>query len=266
MDVAGKLVIVTGASQGIGAATSRELARRGAKAVLLARTAAKLDEVAHSIRAAGHVAHTYPCDLSDPAAVTAVAARITAELGTPDVIINNAGAGRWLAIDETPPEEAVTMMHAPYFAAFFITRAFIEAMIARGSGVIVNVQSPMSRVVAGGCLGYAACRWALRGFTEGLRADLRGTGIAVCEALLGEVGSDYWANNPGARERVPKIARWLLPDLDNDQAARAVARTIASERKLFMRPRMLGVLMVLLWAFPPIVRWLTVSTGWQRGR
>lgn len=266
MQLSGKLVLVTGASQGIGAATSRELARRGATLVLVARTAAKLDALAELIRADGKVAHVYPCDLSDPAAVMAVAARIQAELGTPDAIINNAGAGRWLAIDETPPAEAVTMMHAPYFAAFFVTRAFVEAMIARGSGVIVNVQSPMSRVVAGGCLGYAACRWALRGFTEGLRADLRGTGIRVCEALLGEVGSDYWENNPGARERVPGIARMLLPDLSLADAAVAIARTIETERKLYMRPRMLGALLVLLWAFPPVVRWLTVRTGWQRDR
>jgi hypothetical protein len=65
---------------------------------------------------------------------------------------------------------------------------------------------------------------------------------------------------------VPKIARALLPGLDNQQAATAVVRTIETERKLYLRPRMLGVLMVLLWACPPMVRWLTVRTGWQRGR
>lgn len=266
MDISGKLILVTGASQGIGAAAARELARRGATLILVARTAAKLEAVAQAIRAEGHVAHVHPCDLADPAAVTALAAHLEAELGIPDVIVNSAGAGRWLAIDETPPEEAVAMMQAPYFAAFFVTRVLIEAMIARRSGLIVNVQSPMSRVVAGGCLGYAASRWALRGFTEGLRADLRGTGIRVSEVILGEVGSDYWQNNPGAHERVPGIARKLLPELTVAEAAGAIAGAVESERQLYMRPRGLGALLVLLWAFPPAVRWLTVRTGWQRGR
>src|SRR2546425_1985245 len=78
-------------------------------------------------------------DLSDPKAVDDVAARITAEVGTPDVLVNNAGAGRWKFVDETSPAEAIQMMAVPYFAAFCITHAFLPAMIRRGSGHIVNI-------------------------------------------------------------------------------------------------------------------------------
>ncbi|PRQ03289.1 Fatty acyl-CoA reductase [Enhygromyxa salina] len=264
MDVRGKLVIVTGASQGIGAATSRALAQSGARVILVARTESKLQALADEISAAGGEAHVRPCDLSDPAAVMALGEQVSAELGLPDVIVNNAGAGRWLSVDETPIEEAVQMMQAPYFAAFFVTRAFLPAMIERRSGLIVNVQSPMSRVVAGGCTGYAACRWALRGFNEGLRADLRGTGVKVTEAMFGEVSSDYWANNPGAEERLPGIANVLIPTMTPEQVGAAMVKAIRSERQLFMRPFMLSVILVLLWMAPRLVRWLTVSTGWQR--
>ncbi|KIG16501.1 3-oxoacyl-[acyl-carrier protein] reductase [Enhygromyxa salina] len=264
MDVAGKLVVITGASQGMGAGTSLALGKQGARVILVARTKAKLQAIADQITAAGGEAHVRPCDLSDPASVTALGEEVTSSLGVPDVIINNAGAGRWLAVDETPLEEAVQMMQAPYFAAFFVTRVFLPAMIERRSGLIVNVQSPMSRVVAGGCTGYAACRWALRGFNEGLRADLRGTGVRVTEVMFGEVTSDYWDNNPGAKERLPGIANMLIPTMTTEQVGAAMIKAIRAERRVFMRPFMLTVIVCLLWMFPSFVRWLTVRTGWQR--
>lgn len=264
MDVRAKLVIVTGASQGIGAATSRALARAGARVILVARTESKLQALAKEIEAAGGEAHVRPCDLSDHEAVARLAEAVQAELGAPDVIINNAGAGRWLAVDETPLEEIEQMMRAPYFAAFYVTRVFVPAMIERGSGLIVNVQSPMSRVVAGGCTGYAACRYALRGFNEGLRADLRGTGVGVTEVMFGEVSSDYWANNPGAQDRLPGIANTLIPTMTPAQVGDAMLDAIRRERRVYSRPFMLTAILGLNWLFPNLVRWLTVKTGWQR--
>lgn len=266
MDVRGKLVVVTGASQGIGAATSRALAKHGARVILIARTEAKLKAIADQIAAAGGEAHVRPCDLSNPEAVQALADAITSELGVPDVIINSAGAGRWLSVEETPIAEAVQMMHAPYFAAFFITRAFLPKMIERRSGLLVHVQSPMSRMVAGGCTGYAASRYALRALHEGLRADLRGTGVRTCEAMFGEVESDYFTNNPGSQERIPKIANALIPKLSAERVAELLLVAIRKEPVTFMRPFMVAVILALLWMFPRLVRWMVVETGWKRPR
>jgi uncharacterized protein len=265
MDVRGKLVVVTGASQGIGAASSRALAKHGARVILIARTEAKLAAIADQIRAAGGEAHVRPCDLSDPQAVQTLADSITAELGVPDVIINSAGAGRWLSVEETPIAEAVQMMQAPYFAAFFITGAFLPKMIARRSGLIVSVQSPMSRIVAGGCTGYAASRYALRALHEGLRADLRGTGVKACEAMFGEVESDYFTNNPGSLERIPTIATALIRRLSAEQVGELMVEAVRKESPLFVRPFMVTVILALLWMFPPVTRWLVIKTGWQRG-
>ncbi len=264
MDVRGKLVVVTGASQGIGAATSRTLAKHGARVILIARTEAKLRAVADQIAAAGGEAHVRPCDLSDPAAVQALADAVASELGVPDVIINSAGAGRWLSVEETPIAEAVQMMQAPYFAAFFITGAFLPKMIARRSGLIVHVQSPMSRMVAGGCTGYAASRYALRALHEGLRADLRGTGVKTCEAMFGEVESDYFTNNPGSQERIPKIATAMIPKLSTEKVGELLLVAIRKEPATFVRPFMVSVILAMLWMFPRMVRWLVIKTGWQR--
>jgi hypothetical protein len=92
----------------------------------------------------------------------------------------------------------------------------------------------------------------------------RRSGVKTCEAMFGEVGSDYFTNNPGSLERIPKIASALLPTLSTEDVANALLVAVRKEPSLFMRPFMLKVILVLLWMFPPVVRWLVVKTGWQR--
>jgi NAD(P)-dependent dehydrogenase (short-subunit alcohol dehydrogenase family) len=92
----------------------------------------------------GSDARVYPVDLSNPKAVDEVASRITAEVGTPDVLVNNAGAGRWKFVDETSPEEAIQYDGRALLRYFCITHAFLPAMIRRGSGHVVNVSSVAS--------------------------------------------------------------------------------------------------------------------------
>ena len=75
------------------------------------------------------------------------AKRVTAETGLPDIVFNNAGVGKWLCAQETDPADVVSMMASPYFAAFFVTRAFLPDMLKRNSGYIINVTSPASRLV-----------------------------------------------------------------------------------------------------------------------
>ena len=161
--VAGSTILVTGASSGIGAATARAVARAGGRPVLLARRAPRLEELAAEL---GDGARAYALDCADSEAVGRAAAQIAAEVGTPDVVVNNAGAGRWLYLDETEPAELEAMMGAPYFAAAFVTRAFLPAMIERGSGLIVNVNTPIAYVPYPGATGYGAARWALRGLAD----------------------------------------------------------------------------------------------------
>ena len=213
MQIADTTVLITGASFGVGAATARAVARAGGRVALLALTAAALEQIAAEIAAAGGTARAYPVDLADPAAVMQVAQRVAAEIGVPDIIVNNAGAGRWLFLEETSTEEAVAMMAVPYFAALYVSRAFLPAMLRRGRGLIVNVNSPASLVAWPGATGYTAARWALRGFTEALRADLRGTRLRVMAVIPGIITSTYFEHNPGVTERFPKIARALVPPM-----------------------------------------------------
>lgn len=259
-----KVVLITGASYGIGAATARAFGRRGAHVILLARTQSALEEVARDIRAAGGAASVYPVDLTDSYAVDAVVQQVLAETGVPDVLLSNAGAGRWLFIEETTPEEAVAMMAMPYFAAFYITRALLPAMRARGSGHLAYVNSPASLVVWPGAAAYSAARWALRGFVEALRAEVHGTRLRVTAIIPGLVATTYFAHNPGVLERVPGLARRLLPVLTADQAAIAIVDGIERGKHEIVLPGMLRLLYAVHTVAPGLVRYLTILTGAKR--
>jgi uncharacterized protein len=263
VNLRGKKALVTGASSGIGAATARELARAGARVLLLARRRQELERVAAGL--GDRVAAVHAVDLTDPDAVARVASRITADLGTPDLVVNNAGAGQWKFVDETSPAEAVQMMAVPYFAAFFVTQAFLPGMLARGSGHIVNVSSTASRLVWPGATAYTAARWAVRGFTEALRADLAGTGIGVTLFEGGPVASRYWDHNPGSRERIPGVAR-LIPVMSAEEAARALVHGVERGRRLVVAPGLMRLVYLQHRLLPGVVQWLMVRTGYQRLR
>lgn len=263
MMINGKLAVVSGASSGIGAATAKTIAKAGGRVVLLARRREALDQVAADVTSAGGRAWTYSVDLADADAVAAVAKQIAEELGTPDLIINNAGAGRWLFVDETSPAEAVQMMAVPYFAAFNVTHAFLPAMLRRNSGHIVNISSLGSRFVWPGATAYLAARWAVRGFTEALRADLDGTGIGVTLYESGAVKSPYWEHNPGSHERVPKMGR-LIPEVTPEQAANAIVTGVERNKRLIVIPFMMKLTYWLHAVFPTVVQWLMTKTGYRR--
>lgn len=265
MEIDGKLILVTGASSGIGAATSRALANEGGRVVLLARTESSLATVAEDIAVRGGRAWAYPVDLTDAAAVDRAAAHIRSVIGAPDIVVNNAGAGRWLFVEETTPDQAVQMMAAPYFAAFFITRAFIPEMLARNQGHIVNLTSPAAILPWPGALTYGAARWAMRGFSKGLAADLYQTGIGVTLIVAGHTKSTYWEHNPGSEERLPAIGRFI-PSLTPEQVAAAVIKGIRQEKAEVIVPLNLKLFVTLHRFFPRLVERLVWSSGWRRKR
>lgn len=265
MDINGKTVLVTGASSGIGAAISKAMAKAGGRVLLLARREDELRRVADEIRQAGGEASVYPVDLADSSAVMEVAQRIKAEVGTPDILVNNAGSGKWRFVEETSPEEAVQMMTLPYFAAFYVTRAFMPDMLARDSGHIVNISSVGSRFVWPGATAYLAARWAVRGFSEALRADLHGTGIGVTLYESGVIRSPYWEHNPGSQERVPKMGL-LVPALTPEQVGKAIVKGVERNKRLIVIPFMMRMTYWQHAVIPWLVQWLMTITGYRRPR
>ncbi|GAB5361331.1 hypothetical protein AAMO2058_000704200 [Amorphochlora amoebiformis] len=197
--IKGKTVLVTGASSGLGKQLAIECARRGAaKVIVVARRREKLQETAHQIQSLGSQSVVVPCDVSDAKAVEMAGKEIEEKHGTVHVLINNAGAGPWKHIEDTSAEEARRMMAVPYQAAFTSTRVFARRMMQEKNGHIMNVTSVVGYAGIPGAVGYGAARWAMRGFTRHLRADLRELGIGVTLLTPAEIcDTEYFSNKSG---------------------------------------------------------------------
>ena len=264
MRIKGRSIVVTGASRGIGKSSARALAHAGGRVALLARSQ-EVMQVASEIVAEGGEARGYCADLTDPAAVDQIGRQIVTDQGAPEIVINNAGAGRWLYVEETPPEEAAEMVACPYLAAFYVTRAFLPSLLNRREGYIINVNSPVAWLPWPGATGYMAARWALRGFTAALRTDLHGTGIRVMELVPGKTSSTYFEHNLKSEERLPRITRWIRT-LSPDEVAAALVNGIQRDSCEIVIPFLLRLVFVLHAVAPGLVDATMRSTGWHRGR
>jgi len=259
------LTIITGASSGIGEATARLIAKKGARVIVVARTKAKLDILCQEINSQGGNATAYAVDLTDPVAVKEFVKTVKENFGIPDIVINNAGAGRWLWIDQTTNEESLSMIGAPYLSAMYVTSGFLGEMRKRNSGHIVNVNSPASITAWCGAAAYIASRHALYGFHQALKMETKGTNIQVTHCIFGEVASSYWENNPGSTLNMPKINVIFKPLLQCEDVAASIVQAIERNEEDVISPFTLWIAYKLMWGpFKHIVDWLLWKTGAQR--
>lgn len=251
--MASQLVLITGASSGIGAATAKRFGAAGAHVLLLGRNEERLARSAAAVRDAGGTATAFAVDLQDTKATLAVAERIETEIGAPDLLINNAGAGPWLPLLETSPEQAAAMMAVPYLAAFNLTRRFAPAMTMRGSGGIGFVTSPASYLAWPNACAYIAARRAVAGLAEALRSELKPSGVFVTLAVLGAVDTAYWEHNPESLRNVPKANPKLFPPLTPEDAAEAIFAGLAAKKRTIVKPSLYRAVFLLNALFPKTV-------------
>ncbi len=211
VQIEGATALVTGASSGIGAALSRELARAGASVALVARRADLLANVVASLPPARSVA--FPCDVRDAQAVAATVAEVKARFERVDLLVNNAGIGRYLSFLDTDAAETSAILDTNLHGALHFTRALLPDMLVRRHGHIVNVASIAGRIGSRNHAVYCASKFALVGFSESLAYDLDGTGVGITLVNPGLIDTPFFGH--------PSFASF---------PARARARAIAPER------------------------------------
>lgn len=217
-DLNGALVVVTGASSGIGATAARQFAAEGAVVLAVARDLTKLTAVCDSITVAGGHAYPLSADLSDIDATEALAAHILAEFGTPDVLVNNAGRSIRRSVADTVDRfhDFQRTMALNYFGAVRLTTALLPAMLDQHRGRIVNV---VTWGVAAGSMpnfsAYHASKAALTAFGRSLDDECRGTGVTVSNVGFPLVRTPMIA---------PTAAYDDAPALSADEAADQIVR------------------------------------------
>ena len=258
-----KLILITGASSGIGAEMAKQFAQQGHTILLLARNKQRLEKVTTEIKQNGGQAYYYATDVGEYDQVESITNTIKQTHGTPDVIINNAGSGLWRFIEETSYEDILANIKAPYLAAAYITKAFMPEMLLRNSGHIVNMTSIAAKMPFSGATTYVASRKAMIGLHEALTMDLHGTGLKTSLSYFAKVESTFWTNNPGSEQRLP-LAQKLIPIISTEQAASTIVNGVEKGRQDITAPFMIRILLFLNWLTPPITKLIMHITGYKR--
>ncbi|MEB3265899.1 MAG: SDR family oxidoreductase [Cyanobacteriota bacterium] len=186
------LALITGASRGIGAATARRLAQAGHDLLLVARTGDELEAIGEEIRAAGRSVQLAVVDLADPGAIHPAIEELCRRGGTPDLLVNNAGAAWTGPLVAMPLERWQWLLQLNLTSAFQVCATVVPLMRQAGGGLIVNVSSHAARQAFPDWGAYCTSKAALAAFSRCLAAEERGHGIRVATLTLGSVNTPLW--------------------------------------------------------------------------
>ncbi|MBT5058200.1 MAG: SDR family NAD(P)-dependent oxidoreductase [Gemmatimonadetes bacterium] len=255
-----QVVAITGASSGIGWELARKLAADGAHVALIARRAERLLELEQEIIATGGVAKAFPCDLADAAAIESLPGRISEALGTPHVLVNNAGRGAhgaFEAVDMSTHRQVLTINLDSVIAC---THAFVPQMLARGKGQVVFVSSVLGRLPAPEHAVYAASKWGVSGFAESLSYELEPRGIEVVLVEPGLVRSEF-----AAQAATPLVRYRYVPSKSSAQAAAEVRSAMRRNARHHIADRLVASLIGVKRHWPRIFR-MIFAAAYRRAK
>ena len=248
MDFKKKIVVITGASSGIGEASAELFAKKGAIIVLVGRNNDKLLKVEKKLGKYNAETLVAICDVSNKSQVKEMVKTVLEKFNKIDILVNNAGFAIYGTVSELSTEEIEAQMATNYLGMIYCTKNFLPNLLEQNSGHIVNVASVAASFGLPGIASYCASKFAMLGFSEGLQHELKGTGVKVTVVSPIMVRTNFF-DHPSF-ESMPKLSP---TSLSAESVAKAVVKAASSSRLEIVVP---SVMRIAIWAkhtFPFII-------------
>ncbi|MDD2709113.1 MAG: SDR family NAD(P)-dependent oxidoreductase [Verrucomicrobiae bacterium] len=223
-----KVILITGASSGIGRALALACARRGAKVALAARSAGRLRELERFIGKEGGSALAIPADITRNDDVVRMVDETVKQWGRLDGLINNAGYGVFGKVEQLPPTVMRRNFETNLFAAIACAQAVLPHLRRQGGGIIVNVESIVALRSMPLCACYAATKHALHAFSEAMRVELAAERISVLSVCPGVIDTDFFAHRVNAGNEMFGVPPWVR--LSSERCAARIVRAMERGR------------------------------------
>jgi short-subunit dehydrogenase len=244
-DFKDKTVIITGGSEGVGAACARLLARQGANLVLVARRKRNLDKIADELRGMTRV-EIVAMDVSDSDACINLYKKAEFEFGSVNILVNNAGYHERGRVESVAADELAAMIDVNLKAPILMCKLAIKYMKEAGGGAIINVGSLAGRTPVPGAATYSATKAGLRAFTFALGEELRGSGIKLATVSPGPIDTGFIMSN---MDIVADIT-FSQPMSTADEVAQEILNLVANNKRERAMPPISGLLATITYLFP----------------
>jgi short-subunit dehydrogenase len=259
----GESVVITGGSSGIGKSLARAFLRAGAEVTIVGNQPERLQEALEELKAIKAISGSVTalqCDVSDLRQVREMVAR-QVEIGAPDILINNAGFATYTSVEQASSEDIERLMGVNLLGAMYVTREFLQSMVARRRGRIVNISSVAGTLIITPNATYCAAKHGLVAWSEALSAELHRFGVTVQVVCPGRVETPFF-DHPTFEARPPSRVTSLTVPLEH--VTRATMDAVASDRFLTYVPRWFGLATWMTGVAPAVSRRLVGH--WNRSR
>ena len=249
MEFKDKTVVITGGSEGVGAATARAFARAGANLMLAARTKKNLEKIAEELRPSTKV-EIMAMDVADPDACANLLRKAQFEFGSVHILINNAGYHERGPVESVEADALGRMIDVNLKAPIMLSRLALPLIREAGEGAIINVASLAGRTPVPGAATYSASKFGMRAFSFALAEELRGSSVKVAAVSPGPIDTGFIMDNID----VVTDLTFSQPLSTGDDVAREILKLCANDKRERSMPPISGLLTTLTYLWPGIGR------------
>ncbi|WP_291292236.1 SDR family oxidoreductase [Enterococcus sp.] len=252
-----KVVVVTGGSAGLGEQICYEAAKRGAIVVICARRSQLINKVKEECMAlSGKPAYAFQLDIADPESVENLVASIRQKVGIVDILVNNAGFGVFQEFTQMPTETIRSMFEVNVLGMMVLTQQIALEMVDQGSGHIINVASMAGKIATPKTAVYSATKFAVLGFSNALRLELKPLGIHVTTVNPGPIETAFFDQADPSGSYLASLGTFVL---DPTKLAKTIVKAMIRPKREINRPQVMGIAAKFYTLFPNVGDYLAGS-------